>query len=62
MAESYFTLADKEQGGAESAAKKRTYSGMERRFVVRRSGLDRRQEVRFELGKSDRRDGDGRRG
>lgn len=37
------------------------YMGIERRKVNRRSGLDRRTEVRFEPGKDDRRKNHGRR-
>lgn len=59
--DSYFTLAAQEDTAAAGVAEKRAYNGMERRFVIRRSGEDRRKEVRFEVGKGDRRDGEGRR-
>ncbi len=39
----------------------KTYLGPERRHVNRRTGKERRDEVRFELGKEDRRKNHGRR-
>lgn len=61
MSNSYFTLTDKDDTGTAAVEEKRAYNGMERRFVIRRSGVDRRQEVRFEIGKDDRRQTEGRR-
>lgn len=46
-------------GGEKNNLKK--YMGPERRRENRRSGHDRRSEVRFELGKEDRRQNPGRR-
>ena len=62
--ESYFTLAAKEGEATEptdAVGEKRAYHGLERRRALRRTGEDRRQEVRFESGKEDRRKGEGRR-
>lgn len=47
-------------GGAQAAGDT-NYTGMERRSVHRRTGIDRRTDVRFEPGKDDRRKNHGRR-
>jgi hypothetical protein len=47
--------------GGEGTADKKKYMGIERRRENRRTGMDRRTEVRFEPGKDDRRKNWGRR-
>ncbi|WP_133300630.1 hypothetical protein [Seongchinamella sediminis] len=47
-------------GGADTGGNKK-YMGVERRRAHRRTGMDRRTDVRFEPGKDDRRQNHGRR-
>ena len=47
--------------GSDEAGGKTKYMGVERRRVHRRTGIDRRTDVRFEPGKDDRRKNHGRR-
>ncbi|NQX88839.1 MAG: hypothetical protein HRT77_09250 [Halioglobus sp.] len=48
-------------GAAFQPGREGTYTGLDRRKIKRRSGIDRRNNVRFDLNKSDRRSSNGRR-
>lgn len=56
-----FEVRDIEPHSDRGREGQRVYTGVEKRRGNRRSGVDRRDEVRFEIGKEDRRQNPGRR-
>jgi len=57
-----FYSSDPDLGSSDPSKRaKKKYSGVERRRANRRSGTDRRADVRFDLDKNDRRQNEGRR-
>jgi hypothetical protein len=58
---SFYTRESELESDEPALPRKKKYEGVERRKFNRRSGKDRRGDVRFDLDKSDRRESEGRR-